>query len=119
GTLRSKPDSGRNPMMRLLKAVFSVLILTTAAFAGDLTITMNNQTKSPMGSGSSGVQTHYYSAKFMRMNDPGAQRDTLMDYGTMTNYIIDHKKKLIQKMTLQDAMDAMKEASGQEREGMS
>ncbi|HTL97239.1 MAG TPA: DUF4412 domain-containing protein [Holophagaceae bacterium] len=106
-------------MMRLLKAVFSVLILATAAFAGDLTITMNNQTKSPMGSGSSGVQTHYYSAKFMRMNDPGAQRDTLMDYGTMTNYIIDHKKKLIQKMTLQDAMDAMKEASGQEREGMS
>ena len=106
-------------MIRTLKTVFSVLLISAAAFAGDLTITMNSQAKGPMGSGSSGVQTHYYSAKFMRMNDPSAQRDTLMDYGTMTNYIIDHKKKLIQKMTLQDAMDMMNQASSQNSEGMS
>ena len=106
-------------MIRMMKTVFSVLLISVAAFAGDLTITMNNQAKSPMGSSSSSVQTHYYSAKFMRMNDPAAQRDTLMDYGTMTSYVIDHKKKLIQKMTLQDAMDAMNQASSQNRQGMS
>lgn len=106
-------------MIRLLKAVFSVLLVSSAVFAGDLTITMNAHSKGPMGSGSNSVQTHYYSSKFMRMNDPGVQRDTLMDYGTMTNYIIDHKKKLIQKMTMQDAMDMMSQASSQDREGMS
>ena len=106
-------------MIRLLKTVFSVLLISTAAIAGDLTITMNAHTKSMMGSGAPSVQTHYYSSKFMRMNDPGTQVDTLMDYGTMTNYIINHKKKLIQKMTLQDAMDAMHEASSQNQEGMS
>ncbi|HET8715152.1 MAG TPA: hypothetical protein VFM16_04970 [Holophagaceae bacterium] len=106
-------------MIRLMRTVFSLLLLSTAAFAGDLTITMTAHGKGAMGSGSSGVQTHYYSAKFMRINDPGAQRDTLMDYGTMTNYIIDHKKKLIQKMTFQDAIDVMNEASRQAPEGMS
>lgn len=106
-------------MIRLLRAVFSVLLLSTAAMAGDLTLTMSTHGKGPVGSGSSGVQTHYYGAKFMRMNDPGAQRDTLMDYGTLTNYIIDHKKKLIQKMTFQDAIDVMNEASKQDQEGMS
>lgn len=106
-------------MIRLLKAVFSVLLVSSAVFAGDLTITMNAHTKSVMGSGAPSVQTHYYSAKFMRMNDPGTQVDTLMDYATMTNYLINHKKKLIQKMTLQDAMDMMSQASKQNREGMS
>lgn len=105
-------------MIRLLKAVFSVLLVSSAAIAGDLTITMNAHSKGPMGSGSASVQTHYYSSKFMRMNDPGHQRDTLMDYGTMTSYTIDHKKKLIEKMTLQDAMDAMNEASAQHQEDM-
>jgi hypothetical protein len=104
-------------MIRLLKAVFSVLLVSSAAIAGDLTITMNTHGKG-MGSSNS-VQTHYYSSKFMRMNDPGTQQDTLMDYGTMTSYIINHKKKLIQKMTFQDAVDAMNEASSQNQEGMS
>lgn len=106
-------------MIRLLKAVFSVLLVSTAVFAGDLTITMNARSKGPMGTGSTGVQTHYYSSKFMRMNDPGAKRDTLMDYGTMTSYIIDHKKKVIQKMTFEDAMAAMNQAPSRDREGMS
>lgn len=106
-------------MIRMLKAVFSVLLVSSVALASDLTITVSAHTKSMMGSGSTDVQTHYYSPKFMRMNDPGAQRDTLMDYGTMTNYIIDHKKKLIQKMTFEDAMALMSQASSQRKEGMS
>lgn len=106
-------------MIRLLKAVFSILLVSTVAVAGDLTITMNTHGKGPVGSGSSGVQTQYFSSKFMRVNDAGAQRDTLMDYGTLTSYTIDHKKKVIEKMALQDAMDVMKEASSQNNEGMS
>ena len=90
-------------MIRLLKAVFSVLLVSSAAIAGDLTITMNAHSKGPMGSGSTSVQTHYYSSKFMRMNDPTAQVDTLMDYGTMTSYTINHKNQ----------------ASSQDQEGMS
>lgn len=106
-------------MIRILKSVFSVLILSTALFAGDLTITMKNHGSGPMGGGKDSVQTHYYSAKFVRMNDPGSQMDTLMDYGTMTSYTINHKKRLIEKMAFQDAMDAMNEAQQQNPEGMS
>ena len=106
-------------MIRLLKAVFSVLLISSVALAGDLTITMNSHGKGPMGSGSSGVQMHYYSSKFMRMNDATNQRDTLMDYGTMTSYTIDHKKKLIQKMRFEDAIDAMNSMPSEGKESMS
>lgn len=106
-------------MLRLLKTVFSVLLLSAAAFAGDLTITMSTHGRGAMGASASGVQTHYYSAKFMRVNDPANQMDTLMDYGTMTNYIINHKKKLIQKMSFEDAVEVMNHASQQNPEGMS
>ena len=106
-------------MNRILKTVFSVFALSAALFAGDLTITMKSHGGGPMGGGKDSVQTHYYSAKFMRVNDPGSQMDTLMDYGTMTSYTINHKKKLIQKLAFQDAVDAMNQASQQNAEGMS
>jgi hypothetical protein len=106
-------------MIRILKTVFSVLLISAAAFAGDLTITMKTHGSGPMGGGRDGVQTHYYSAKFMRMNDPGSQIDTLMDYGTLTSYTINHKKKLIQKLAFQDAVDAMSQVDKQDTEGMS
>jgi len=106
-------------MIRLLKTVFSVLVISAAAFAGDLTITMNNHGKGPMGTGGGGVQMHYYSAKFMRVNDPTRQVEPLMDYGTMTSYTINHKKKLIQKLSFEDAVEVMNQASQQNQEGMS
>ncbi len=106
-------------MKRLIWAVFSILFLVIPAFAGDLTITMNSKVSGFMGHSSASVETHYYTAKFMRSNNPTTQVDMLMDYGTMTTYIINHKKKLIQKMTLQDAMDAMSQAGKQNPDGMS
>ncbi len=106
-------------MKRLIWAVFSILFLAFPAFAGDLTITMNAKTSGFMGRTSESVETHYYTAKFMRVNNPTTQVDTLMDYGTMTTYIINHKKRLIQKMTFQDAADAMAQAGKQNQEGMS
>lgn len=106
-------------MKRLILAVFSILFLALPAFAGDLTITMNSKVNGFMGRSSESVETHYYTAKFMRSNNPTTQMDTLMDYGSMTTYTINHKKKLIQKLTFQDAVDAMSQAGKQNREGMS
>ena len=76
----------------------AVLILSTAALlAGDLTIAM-------MGKGkyNDGPQTHYWSSKYMRINNPGSKRDTLVDYVNGVNYSIDHGKKVIQKTTWDD-----------------
>ena len=91
-------------MIRLLKAVFSVLLVSSAVFAGDLTITMNTKSSGFMGRSSASVETHYYTAKFMRSNNPTTQMDTLVDYGTMTTYIINHKKKTIEKMSMDDVL---------------
>ncbi|MBL0312041.1 MAG: DUF4412 domain-containing protein [Holophagaceae bacterium] len=76
----------------------AVLALSAAAvFAGDLTITM-------MGKGkfNDGPQTHYWSAKHMRINNPGSRQDTLVDYVNGVNYTIDHKKKVVQKTSWDD-----------------
>lgn len=76
----------------------ALLVLSTAAMlAGDLTITM-------MGKGkfNDGPQTHYWSAKHMRINNPGSRQDTLVDYVNGVNYTIDHKKKVIQKTSWDD-----------------
>ena len=76
----------------------AVLILSTAALlAGDLTITM-------MGKGkyNDGPQTHYWSSKYMRIDNPGSKQDTLVDYVNGVNYTIDHKKKVIQKTSWDD-----------------
>jgi hypothetical protein len=76
----------------------AVLILSTAAvLAGDLTITMVGH-----GKYNEGPQTHYWSSKFMRINNPGSKQDTLVDYANGVNYSIDHKKKVIQKISWDD-----------------
>ncbi len=76
----------------------AILVLSAAAMiAGDLTITM-------MGKGkyNDGPQTHYWSAKYMRINNPGSKQDTLVDYVNGVNYTIDHKKKVVQKTSWDD-----------------
>ena len=76
----------------------AILVLSTATmFAGDLTITM-------MGKGkyNDGPQTHYWSSKYMRINNPGSRQDTLVDYANGVNYTIDHKKKVVQKTSWDD-----------------
>lgn len=76
----------------------AVLVLSTAALlAGDLTITMMGKGKS-----NDGPQTHYWSSKCMRINNPGSKRDTLVDYVNGVNYTIDHGKKVIQKTSWDD-----------------
>lgn len=90
----------------------AVLFLSTAALlAGDLTITM-------MGKGkfNDGPQTHYWSAKHMRINNPGSRQDTLVDYVNGVNYTIDHKKKVIQKTSWDDLETAVEGMAKQFRD---
>lgn len=76
----------------------AVLVLSVGTLlAGDLTITM-------MGKGkyNEGPQTHYWSSKYMRINNPGTRKDTLVDYVNGVSYTIDHGKKVIQKTSWDD-----------------
>lgn len=84
-------------MFRNCRLAAVSLILAAQALAGDLTITMKGT-----GKYNEGTQTQYWSAGFMRISNPGSGQDTLVDYGKGINYTIDHKKKVIQKMSWDD-----------------
>ena len=84
--------------MRIALKCAVVLILSAASLlAGDLTITMTGK-----GKYNDGPQTHYWSSRYMRINNPGSKHDTLVDYANGVNYTIDHDKKVIQKMSWDD-----------------
>ena len=100
-------------MLMLFAAVTAVSLC-----AGDLTVTFNSKGKGPMGTKSDGIETHYYSSKFQRVNNAGSKIDSLVDYQSFTTYTINHGKKLIQKMTLDDAMAAMESMQAQMPEGL-
>jgi len=80
-----------------LKCAAALVLASAAMFAGDLTITMTGK-----GKFNDGPQTHYWSSKYMRINNPGSGRDTLVDYVNGINYSIDHGKKVIQKTSWDD-----------------
>lgn len=84
-----------------LGALLLLSALTTVA--GDLTIAMRGT-----GKNSEGIQTHYWSTKFMRINHPGAQTDTLVDYEKGMNYTINHAKKTVEYFSWDD-LEAMAE----------
>lgn len=84
-------------MFRTLKLAALSLALAAQALAGDLTITMTGS-----GKVGAGPQTQFWSAKFMRHNNPALGTDTLVDYEKGVSYTIDHKKKAIQKMSWDD-----------------
>ena len=84
-------------MKSTLKCAAVLVLSAVAVLAGDLTITM-------MGKGkmNDGPQTHYWSSKFMRIDNPGSKKDMLVDYVNGVNYTIDHNKKVIQKTSWDD-----------------
>jgi hypothetical protein len=104
--------------MRALRTLALATLATLTALAGDLTIVMNAKGKGPMGSSSSGKEVHLYSAKAYRTNHEANQMDSLVSFEDMTTYTINHKKKIIQKITMEDALAAMEEANQQMPEGM-
>jgi len=105
-----------------MKKTIQLLLAATAAvvsmYAGDLTIAFNSKGKGPMGTKTDGIETHYYSSKFQRINNAGSKIDTLVDYQTLTTYTINHSKKLVQKMSFDDAMAAMEAMQTQMPEGL-
>lgn len=104
--------------MRVLRSVALAGLTALAALAGDLTIVMNSKGKGPMGTSGGGREVHLYSAKAYRTNLESSQMDTLVSFEEMTTYTINHKKKVIQKLTMEDALAAMEEANQQMPEGM-
>jgi hypothetical protein len=98
-------------MLRSARLAALSLVLAAQALAGDLTIAMQGK-----GRFNEGPQTHMWSAKFMRINNPGGQ-DTLVDYEKGITYTIDHKKKVIQKMAWDD-LEASIEAMAQQMKDM-
>ena len=96
-----------------------VLVLAaTLAFAPvhatDLTITFNTTVK-----GTASTEVHYFSSAFNFVRNEKAQRDTLVDFRQGVTYLIDHKKKLVQKISFDDAMAAMEGMQKKMPEGLS
>ncbi len=91
-----------------LRAIAPLFLSAAFLMAGDLTITMTGK-----GKYNDGIQTHYWSTKSMRINNPGSKRDTLVDYVNGVNYTIDHEKKVIQKLSWDDLETAMEGMSEQ------
>ena len=84
--------------MKVPMRVPAILLLSAlAAFAADLTLTLKGT-----GKYNEGEQTQMWSSKYMRTNNPGAKRDTLVDYEKGLFYTIDHKKKVVEMMTWDD-----------------
>jgi len=82
-----------------------LLLASLSALAADLTLTMTGA-----GKGQEGEQTQYWTSKFMRVNHPASQVDSMVDFEQGVSYTINHKKKLVQRMgwdDLEASMEAM------------
>lgn len=102
-------------MKKTIKTILSVAFATAALAAGDLTIAFQSK-----GAGKGeGLETHYYSPTHHRTNNDVSKTDHLVDYQNLTSYTIDHGKKLIQKLTFEDAIAALESTSNDMPEGMS
>lgn len=101
-------------MKKAITFLSAALFAVTALSAGDLTITFQSKTAK-----TEGIETHYYSATHHRTNNEASKVDSLVDYQSLTTYTIDHNKKLIQKLTFEDAIAAMESTQSEMPEGMS
>jgi hypothetical protein len=99
-------------MKKYLLAALAVAALACQLFAGDLKITYKKEATA-MSATQKSEEIHYYSSRFQRVNNNQDKMDSLTDYKDFTIYQIDHKKKTISKITLDDLMKAMKLMSAQ------
>lgn len=94
--------------MRMISAAMVAALLSAVCLlAGDLTLTQTGT-----GRDHEGKQTQLWSSRFMRINHPGGQVDVLADFNQGVSYNIDHKRKLIQKMSWDD-LEVAAEAFGE------
>ena len=92
-----------------MRSGLALALATTLSFAlsaTDLTIQFRTQTKGPMGT-TSGTECRYYSATRAMTRKVETQQDTILDCEKGILYIIDHRKKTIGVMVLEDAQAAM------------
>jgi len=99
-------------MKKYILAALAIASMAGQLLAGDLKITYKQETKAMETTQKSEV-VHYYSSRFQRVNNNQEKMDSLTDYKDFTIYQIDHKKKVISKIMLDDALKAMKLASAQ------
>lgn len=99
-------------MRLLVRAAFAFTWSALCILAGDLTLTQTTT-----GRGQQGEQTQYWTARFMRTNHAGTQVDTMVDFTQGMSYTINHKKKLIQKMSWDD-LEAALEASAEKMKNL-
>jgi hypothetical protein len=92
----------------MIPATMVALFLSVASLlAADLTLTQTGT-----GRGHEGEQTQLWSSHFMRINHPDSEVDFLVDFDQGVSYNINHKKKLIQKMSWDD-LEVTAEAYGE------
>jgi len=101
-------------MKKIILTVFALASLAGQLLAGDLKITYKKEVKA-MAMTQRSEEVHYYSSQFQRVNNAQEKKDSLTDFRDFTMYAIDHKKKTISKITLDEAikivelsMDSMK-----------
>jgi len=93
-------------------AALAFASLAGQLFAGDLKITFKKETKS-VGTTQNSEEVRYYTSRFQRTNNDKDRTDSLTDYRDFTMYTIDHKKKTISKITLDDATKIIKLSSAE------
>jgi hypothetical protein len=94
-------------MKALVRLALLLLSASLSVLAADLTLTMTST-----GKGNEGEQTQYWSSKFMRTNHGATQIDSMVDFEKGVSYTINHKKKIIQRISWDDleaSMAAMSE----------
>ncbi|BDU75178.1 DUF4412 domain-containing protein [Mesoterricola sediminis] len=82
--------------------------------AADLTITSTTSAKR-LGEG---TEVRYYTAAHTLTRNARDQRDTLVDFTKGATYTIDHKKKVIEMITFEDAFAALDALNGSLPEGV-
>ena len=98
-------------MRLLLASVLFVALGTLSLLAGDLTITSAIVGKGAFAK--DGTQIQYLSPTRMRLNHGAAMMDTIVDYGKEVIYSIDHKNKVVTKISFKDLEDRMQSMEDQ------
>lgn len=99
-------------MRILMTSAIVILLSSTSLLSGDLMLTQTTTGRSQQGE-----QTQLWSARFMRTNHTGTQMDSMVDFTQGISYTINHKKKLIQKMSWDD-LEAALEASAEKMKNL-
>ncbi|MBP1628499.1 MAG: hypothetical protein H6Q00_2974 [Holophagaceae bacterium] len=93
-------------MKRLASFVAALLFSAISLCATDLTIAFKVEGKGLLGAKSS-TETHYYTSSFQMIRNDASKTDNLVDYAKATTYTINHEKKKISMMRMDDALAAM------------